>query len=328
MDAVERLTVEASQADTVLACEHRQRYEFAARLCAGRRVLDLGCGSGYGSAILAAQALEVLGVDRDSRAIEVASASLATHVPRLGFEQARTSCGARRTSGSASTWSSASRSSSTLMTSTATFALLRLLAEDGIQLILSVPNAGCSVWSTRTTSRASASARPRRLLDAPGRHRAPQYLAEGSVICPPGARAAEVAIVMDDRDELEYANTFICCSGFEPDAVNAVHRGGLQVAASPVYNRWAEGLKHAISSLEAENARLARGWLGRSGAAQPRRSQPERRAGRRRMTRSQCRRLQPELEALRDENLRLRQENAELQEAALLFARKLDGRGR
>ena len=54
MDVVERLTLEAAQADTMVACEHRHRYEFAAALCDGRRVLDLCCGSGYGSAILAA----------------------------------------------------------------------------------------------------------------------------------------------------------------------------------------------------------------------------------------------------------------------------------
>ena len=48
MDVVERLTLEAAQADTMIACEHRQRYEFAAELCGGLRVLDLCCGSGYG----------------------------------------------------------------------------------------------------------------------------------------------------------------------------------------------------------------------------------------------------------------------------------------
>jgi len=51
---------------------HLERYEFAARHAAGRRVLDLACGVGYGSALLAdkGKAREVLGVDVDAGAIQ------------------------------------------------------------------------------------------------------------------------------------------------------------------------------------------------------------------------------------------------------------------
>jgi len=43
---------------------HIQRYEFAARYCVGKRVLDAGCGIGYGSNFLAIQgASEVVAVD-------------------------------------------------------------------------------------------------------------------------------------------------------------------------------------------------------------------------------------------------------------------------
>ncbi len=43
--------------------EHFHRYAFAAPLARGRRVLDAACGEGYGSALLAAEATSVLGVD-------------------------------------------------------------------------------------------------------------------------------------------------------------------------------------------------------------------------------------------------------------------------
>ncbi len=51
---------------------HAKRYEFALPLCAGRDVLDAGCGVGYGSAILAETARRVVGVDRSDDAIAYA----------------------------------------------------------------------------------------------------------------------------------------------------------------------------------------------------------------------------------------------------------------
>ncbi len=61
--------------DAAMLYEHYHRYLWAARLVSARRVLDLGCGEGYGSAILAAHAREVLGVDVDERAVEHAAAN-------------------------------------------------------------------------------------------------------------------------------------------------------------------------------------------------------------------------------------------------------------
>ena len=49
--------------------EHWHRYLFARRLVAGKRVLDVACGEGYGSALLADAAAEVVGVDIDAPSI-------------------------------------------------------------------------------------------------------------------------------------------------------------------------------------------------------------------------------------------------------------------
>jgi SAM-dependent methyltransferase len=46
-----------------IAHEHWHRYAFARRFVAGRRTLDVACGEGYGSALLAGAATSVLGVD-------------------------------------------------------------------------------------------------------------------------------------------------------------------------------------------------------------------------------------------------------------------------
>jgi ubiquinone/menaquinone biosynthesis C-methylase UbiE len=50
--------------------EHWHRYHFASRWVAGKRVLDVACGEGYGAALLARQAAHVTGVDLSAAAIE------------------------------------------------------------------------------------------------------------------------------------------------------------------------------------------------------------------------------------------------------------------
>jgi ubiquinone/menaquinone biosynthesis C-methylase UbiE len=50
--------------------EHKQRYEWAAKYCRGKRVLDVACGTGYGSEILRQSgAATVIGVDVAFKAI-------------------------------------------------------------------------------------------------------------------------------------------------------------------------------------------------------------------------------------------------------------------
>ena len=60
--------------DPDLFNEHRAGYLFAQRFCAGKKVLDAACGSGYGSALLAQTARSVMGVDVAAEAIEYSRA--------------------------------------------------------------------------------------------------------------------------------------------------------------------------------------------------------------------------------------------------------------
>lgn len=57
---------EGAELFAVDLARHQAAYELAARHGRGRSVLDLGCGSGYGSAQLARSGCEVVGVDRVS----------------------------------------------------------------------------------------------------------------------------------------------------------------------------------------------------------------------------------------------------------------------
>ena len=72
--------------DADLMNEHLARYAFAARLARMKRVLDAGCGSGYGSAELAKLALRVVGADQSSEAVGFARENY--RLPNLCFEQA------------------------------------------------------------------------------------------------------------------------------------------------------------------------------------------------------------------------------------------------
>lgn len=61
-----------------IEAEHVHRYLFAAGLCAGKDVLDIACGEGYGSALLGRVAASVVGVDVDEKAVEHARAAYGT----------------------------------------------------------------------------------------------------------------------------------------------------------------------------------------------------------------------------------------------------------
>ncbi|GAB3556606.1 GT2 family glycosyltransferase/SAM-dependent methyltransferase [Actinopolyspora lacussalsi] len=61
--------------DAQVIYEHYHRYAVAARLARGKRVLDLASGEGFGAAMLAAQATEVVGVDIDGEAVRHAASN-------------------------------------------------------------------------------------------------------------------------------------------------------------------------------------------------------------------------------------------------------------
>jgi SAM-dependent methyltransferase len=65
---------------------HVAVYEWIANRCAGLNVVDLACGEGYGSELLARRASTVLGVDANPEAFE--HARLRYRRPNLSFERA------------------------------------------------------------------------------------------------------------------------------------------------------------------------------------------------------------------------------------------------
>jgi SAM-dependent methyltransferase len=68
------------------SADHVQRYEFFARICAGKKVLDMACGTGYGSHLIAnSGASSVTGVDISEEAVAFALKNY--NLPNLAFRK-------------------------------------------------------------------------------------------------------------------------------------------------------------------------------------------------------------------------------------------------
>lgn len=84
----ERFVPEVMRGELVEA-EHLARYRWAANFCRGKRVLDAGCGIGYGAELLArAGAAEVTAVDIAEEIVEVAGSTASAEVT-FGVEDVR-----------------------------------------------------------------------------------------------------------------------------------------------------------------------------------------------------------------------------------------------
>jgi GT2 family glycosyltransferase/ubiquinone/menaquinone biosynthesis C-methylase UbiE len=66
--------------------EHLHRYAWCRRLVVGKKVLDIACGEGYGSAMLARDALSVIGMDISTEAVEHAAREY-SNIERLEFRE-------------------------------------------------------------------------------------------------------------------------------------------------------------------------------------------------------------------------------------------------
>ena len=84
----ERMILEAYQSspeDHLIYLMHLATYRFALPYTVGKRVLDYGCGSGYGSSMIAESAVSVIGVDVAEDAVAYATRHFAND--KLGFQR-------------------------------------------------------------------------------------------------------------------------------------------------------------------------------------------------------------------------------------------------
>lgn len=270
MDVKERLSLEEVSEHTLIACEHRHRYEIAAELTAGLRVVDLCCGSGYGTAILAQRAGVVHGVDIDAATIDTAVATVGRETEAT-FE-ARDAVAFLRSEDVSERFDVivCFEGLEHLPDVEGALRELRRHAEAGVRILASVPNSKAFEeenefhltnfgWDeVRAICEGFADA----VLLC-------QHLAEGSVVLAEGAEEVDARVVNLDYGEPEYANHYLIAVGFDPEAVRAAQRARAQLVLAPVYNRYMKVLEQANIQLRRRNAQLARGLIGRadSGAA-------------------------------------------------------------
>ena len=82
----ERLIISPEIKDNIIYDEHMIRYELAKDFVKGKKVLDIACGSGYGSRLLAeAGAAEGIGIDIDKVSVAQAEAKYAQDLSNLQY---------------------------------------------------------------------------------------------------------------------------------------------------------------------------------------------------------------------------------------------------
>lgn len=268
----ERLGDQDLAAADLLAATHLHRYELAAALLPdAERILDLCCGTGYGSRILAAGGARVLGVDVAPEAVAEAQAALAPgESERVSFEAADALAFLRDAGAADFDAVVCFEGMEHVPDPEAVAGELERLAAGGVKLLLSFPNSRGLGERNRFHVTDFGWEETRRLIE---RFDEPavleQHLAEGSLVVPAGERPREAVTRLvgePDRDDPAWAGHWLVAVGFEPDrARTAVAR--LSAAAAPHQNAYMHDLERANASLLRANARLARAHLGVHDAA-------------------------------------------------------------
>jgi SAM-dependent methyltransferase len=267
MAVEERLGLEAVTADTLIAVEHLHRYEFAAELCAGLRVVDLACGSGYGSEVLRRTAASVLGVDNDAATVDMARATVGARTD-VTFE-------------AADAFEFLCRDLSDDFDAIVCFEGLEHLrdpldalgalarhAGNGLRLVISVPNSRAfseeNEFHVTDFGFAEALEAFRSLGDARVLY---QFHAEGSLLREERPSELEGEFLLPEHGEPEYANHFIACVNLAEEVGRRPDSARMRLAVAPAYNRHMINLERSNRELWRENARISRHLLGKAGAA-------------------------------------------------------------
>jgi len=255
VDAVERLSLEQAGAQSLLALTHVHRYEVAAELCAGMRVLDLCCGSGYGTRLLSGRAAAVTGVDNHEPSIERARSELGDR-DRIAFERGDAHEWLERTLGEDFDAIVLLEGVEHLADPQKAIEQLRRHAEAGLTLVVSLPNSKpFREQNPHHVSEFDAESAQAAFDRLPGATVLYQFNAEGSLIRSDPGGELEGRVTLTDRAEAEYCNHFLAIVNADPALAESTR---MQLNAAPVFNRYMLDLERENRMLWRANQRLAR----------------------------------------------------------------------
>ncbi len=269
--AHERLEAADVEHGDLMAISHVHRYELAAALCEGARVLDLGCGTGYGSRILARTATAVHGVDLAESAVNAAREGAGdAERDRLTFEQADAHAYLRSLAQERYDVVVCFEALEHVPDPDALLDELARLAEGGTRLILSIPNSRGfeeeNEFHATDYGFEEMQAAAERLG---GATIVEQHLAEASLLMPsPPAGELELRgrLAVPGAGEAPWANHWLLLVNADEGAVEgATARLGLAAGAN--HNAYMRQLEDANAELRRANARLGRQRLGLHDAA-------------------------------------------------------------
>jgi 2-polyprenyl-3-methyl-5-hydroxy-6-metoxy-1,4-benzoquinol methylase len=267
MGVEERLNLEAVGANTLIAAEHVHRYRLAAALCTGLRVVDLACGSGYGSAILRESAPSVVGVDNDRETVDTARATVGCEAD-ISFEAADAVEYLRRPISDDHDAVVCLEGLEHLADLDGAVDALSRLSQDGIRVIVSVPNSRTFAEQNEFHLTDFGFDEAMELADRLGGATVLyQFMAEGSLIQREQGGSLDAQRVLDEHGEPEYANHFILCANLDDRLEAGFPPAQMQLAVAPAYNRHMLALERANTELWRENVRLGRGirgWVDRA----------------------------------------------------------------
>jgi SAM-dependent methyltransferase len=257
MDAVERLSLEQAGEQTLLALTHVHRYEVAAELCAGMRVLDLCCGSGYGTRLLSERVAAVTGVDNDEPSIERARAELGGD--RIAFERGDAYEWLERPLGDDFDAIVLLEGVEHLADPGRAIEQLRRHAEAGLTLVVSLPNSRpFREENPHHVSEFDAESARSAFERLPGATLLYQFNAEGSLIRSVAGGELEGRVTLADRAEIDYCNHILAIVNADRALASLAESTRMRLNVAPVHNRYMLDLERENRMLWRANQRLAR----------------------------------------------------------------------
>lgn len=251
MDALERLTVQMIENRSLESVDHLQRYELASALVEGCDVVDLGCGVGYGSAVLGRTASRVVGVDVSEEAIAEAShyygrdnveflvADCHEYLKTIRQRRAAIVC---------------FELLEHLDDPERLIPLLAARVEQGDVVVLSVPNSAIEVGDNKFHLTDFDLVSARAFYRQIGEHRLlAQFLAEGALIADAKSETLATRSSWVGEVDTEAASHFVAVFNYDGDEL---FFGDLQMIGRPQASRYVRQIEEANKSLRHANAML------------------------------------------------------------------------